>query len=225
MNRPHRYSGHTPHQRGAALFMALIFLLILTILGVFGMNVSRLENLMSGNAQFQTTALNNAEYVLVRAERDLTSIETALYNGTGTNPFIGTTTADQYHCANDDSCLRTTGDGDLITPASLNWTFGNNQVELPDINNDGSDTDGDSSADDGTGQYVIIDAGYDNATGECVTTQCMLEHLAGAQVHVFQVTAQSTSSRGAKRIIQSAFVTRPLPLVAPTPYSSETTSP
>jgi Tfp pilus assembly protein PilX len=218
MNQPHRRSGHTRHQRGAALFMALIFLLILTILGVFGMNVSRLENLMSGNAQFQTTALNNAEYVLVRAERDLTSIETALYNGTGTNPFLATNTEDtldQYFCANDDSCLRATGDGDLITPAALNWTFGNNQIELPDINNDRSNTDGDATYDDGTGQYVIIDAGYDNATGECATQQCMLEHLAGAQVHVFQVTAQSTSSRGAKRIIQSAFVTRPLPLVAP----------
>jgi len=215
MNRPHRCSGHTPHQRGAALFMALIFLLILTILGVFGMNVSRLENLMSGNAQFQTTALNNAEYVLVRAERDLKSIETALYNGTGTNPFIAAITTDQYYCANDDSCLRTTGDGDLIAPAALNWTFENNQIELPDINNDRSNTDGDTTYDDGTGQYVIIDAGYDNATGECATQQCMLEHLAGAQVHVFQVTAQSTSSRGAKRIVQSAFVTRPLPLVAP----------
>ena len=50
-----------PHQKGAALFMALIFLLILTILGVFGMNISRLENMMAGNNQFQTAALSNAE--------------------------------------------------------------------------------------------------------------------------------------------------------------------
>jgi len=204
-----------PRQRGAALFMALIFLLILTILGVFGMNVSRLENQMAGNAQFQTTALNNAEYVLVRAERDLKTIETDLYNGTGTNPFLGTDTGDAYYCANADSCLSATGDGNAINPASLNWTFGSNEIELPDINNDGSNTDGDSTADDGTGQYVIIDAGYDNASGECATQQCMLDHLAGAQVHVFLVTAESASSRGARRTVQSAFVTRPLPLVAP----------
>jgi Tfp pilus assembly protein PilX len=195
--------------------MALIFLLILTMLGVFGMNVSRLENMMAGNAQFQTTALNNAEYVLVRAERDLTTIETELYNGTGNNPFIGTVTDDAYYCANADSCLSATGDGNSIDPATLNWAFGSTQVELPDVGNDGSNTDGDSTTDDGTGQYVIIDAGYDNASGECATQQCMLEHLAGAQVHVFLVTAQSASSRGAKRIVQSAFVTRPLPLVAP----------
>jgi type IV pilus assembly protein PilX len=222
MNRHDRCSNLMPRQRGAALFMALIFLLILTILGVFGMNVSRLENLMAGNAQFQTTALNNAEYVLVRAERDLKTIETDLYNGTGTNPFLGTGdayTSDAYYCANADSCLSATGDGNAIDPASLNWTFGSNEIELPDINNDGSNTNpddpDDSGADDGTGQYVIIDAGYDNASGECATQQCMLEHLAGAQVHVFLVTSQSASSRGARRIVQSAFVTRPLPLVAP----------
>jgi Tfp pilus assembly protein PilX len=63
-----------PHQQGAALFMALIMLLVLTILGVFGMNMSRLENLMAGNAQFQTTALNNAEYALSRGVEDWKSV-------------------------------------------------------------------------------------------------------------------------------------------------------
>ena len=64
-------------QAGAALFMALIFLLILTILGVFGMNVSRLENLMAGNSQFQTTALNNAEYTLARGIEDIQLVESS----------------------------------------------------------------------------------------------------------------------------------------------------
>ena len=213
MNRPNQYLRHTTRQRGAALFMALIFLLILTILGVFGMNVSRLENLMAGNAQFQTTALNNAEYVLARGERDLQ----ALADAGGVNPFLTADATDQYFCANDDSCLRTSGDGDLINPAALTWTFSSTQVELPDVGNDGSDSDGDTNPDDGTGQYIIIDAGYDNGTGECVTQQCRQDILAGAQVHVFQVTARSTSSRGAKRIVQSAYVTSPLPLIGVTP--------
>jgi len=213
MNRPNQYSHYTSRQQGAALFMALIFLLILTMLGVFGMNVSRLENLMAGNAQFQTTALNNAEYVLVRGERDLQALADA---GTA-NPFLAEDTTDQYFCANDDSCLRTSGDGDLIDPADLVWTFSSIQVELPDVGNDGSDSDGDTNPDDGTGQYIIIDAGYDNGTGECITQQCRQDILAGAQVHVFQVTARSTSSRGAKRIVQSAYVTNPLPLIGVTP--------
>ena len=213
MNLPSQSSSYSSRQRGAALFMALIFLLILTILGVFGMNVSRLENLMAGNAQFQTTALNNAEYVLARAERDLL----ALVTSATANPFLVSTTTDQYYCANDDSCERATGDGDLINPAALVWTFANTTIELPDVDNDGSDTDGNSTPDDGTGQYVIVDAGYDNATGECLTQQCKQEVLAGAQVHVFQVTARSTSSKGARRIIQSAYVTLPLPRIGVTP--------
>lgn len=213
MNLPSQSSRYSSRQRGAALFMALIFLLILTILGVFGMNVSRLENLMAGNAQFQTTALNNAEYVLARAERDLQ----ALVTSTDANPFLVSTTTDQYYCANDDSCERATGDGDLIDPAALIWTFPSNTIELPDVANDSSDTDGNSTPDDGTGQYVIVDAGYDNATGECLTQQCKQEVLAGAQVHVFQVTARSTSSKGARRIIQSAYVTLPLPRIGATP--------
>ena len=213
MNLPSQSSSYSSRQRGAALFMALIFLLILTILGVFGMNVSRLENLMAGNAQFQTTALNNAEYVLARAERDLL----ALVTSATANPFLVSTTTDQYYCANDDSCERATGDGDLINPAALVWTFANTTIELPDVDNDGSDTDGNSTPDDGTGQYVIVDAGYDNATGECLTQQCKQEVLAGAQVHVFQVTARSSSSKGARRIIQSAYVTLPLPRIGVTP--------
>ena len=64
-------------QAGAALFMALIFLLILTLLGVFGMNVSRLENLMAGNTQFQTTALNTAEYTLARGIEEILLVESS----------------------------------------------------------------------------------------------------------------------------------------------------
>ena len=67
-------TGISSRQKGAALFMALIFLLILTILGVFGMNLSRLENMMAGNNQFQMAALSNAELAVDEAERDLTAM-------------------------------------------------------------------------------------------------------------------------------------------------------
>ena len=65
-------------QKGVALFMALIILLVLTILGIFGMNLSRLENLMAGNNQFQATALSNAELAVSAAEQAmLASLGTA----------------------------------------------------------------------------------------------------------------------------------------------------
>jgi hypothetical protein len=188
----HNTGNNHMRQRGAALFMALIFLLILTILGVFGMNLSRLENLMAGNAQFQTTALNNAEYTLVRGENDIRNLADA---GTS-NPFLKAADDDHYF------------DIGTIDPAALVWNFPSQEVLI------GRDLDDDDKADDGTGLYVIEDAGLDNTKGECTTYECKIAPLPGAVVQVFLVTAQSSSSRGAKRIVQSVVVTDPLP---PTP--------
>lgn len=198
-----QYEGFPAHrtQAGAALFMALIFLLILTILGVFGMNLSRLENLMAGNAQFQTTALNNAEFVLNIAEQDIISV-------TG-NPFNPDSASDHYYTTGAiDFNPATTGVIDR--PTDLVWTFNSVKVSLPDVNGDGSDTDGDSTADDGTGLYVIQDAGLDNSAGEDASVSGNTNPLAGAIVQVFLVSAQSGTSRGAKRIVQSVVVTDPL---------------
>jgi len=91
-------TGTSLRQTGAALFMALIFLLILTMLGVFGMNISRLENLMAGNNQFQTAALSNAELAVDVAERDLVEMS----NG-------GTKALCYYNKAT------------LVDPSPLNW--------------------------------------------------------------------------------------------------------
>ena len=170
------------YQQGAALFMALIFLLILTILGVFGMNLSRLENLMSGNAQFQTTALNNAEYVLARGDKDIEDIAK-----TGTVPFATWAADDHYYIVD------TTPGG---TPKDLVWPFTSQPVSLPD---------------GGTGDYVIENAGLDNTKGEDASYAGTVNPLPGAVVQVFRVTAKSESSRGAERIVQSVVVTDPLP--------------
>ena len=195
-------NSHATHlkQRGAALFMALIFLLVLTMLGVFGMNISRLENLMAGNTQFQTLALSNTEYVLVAAEADIKSVTS--------NPFDPDTAGDHYY-------PQTTVDFDSGTsgtqqPTDMVWTFNSAAVSLADINGDGSDTDGDSTADDGTGEYVIQDAGFDNNAGEDESVAGNMNPLAGAIVQVFLVSARSGASRGASRTLQSVVVTDPL---------------
>ena len=67
------------------------------------------------------------------------------------------------------------------------------------------------AADDGTGEYVIENAGLDNTKGEDASYTGTINPLPGAIVQVFLVTAQSESSRGAKRIVQSVVVTDPLP--------------
>lgn len=194
-------ANHTHRQTGAALFMALIFLLVLTVLGVFGMNLSRLENLMAGNTQYQTQALNNAEYILVAAEDDIKSIVG--------NPFDPDVAGDHYY-------TKTTIDFDGGTtgnqqPTDLVWTFASSAVSLPDLNADGIDTDGDTVADDGTGMYVIQDAGTDLTEAESISVEdSIMNPLPGAVVQVFLVTAQSGAARGAKRVLQSVVVTDPL---------------
>lgn len=60
-------------QRGLALIMSLVILLILTLLGVTSMNTSNLQTLMSSNSQYQTSALNVAENVANIAQAAVTT--------------------------------------------------------------------------------------------------------------------------------------------------------
>ena len=170
---------HISHagQRGAALFMALIILLVLTILGVVGMNVSKLENMMAGNIQFQTTALNDAEYVLTRGVEDIQGIADAGL------PYPFTS---YYYDISDTS----------VQPEKYVWSGFNTQtVTLPD---------GD------TGKYVIVYAGLFNADGEPTDYVSATSPLPGGAVDAFIVSAQSESSKGAKRTVQSVVATDPL---------------
>jgi type IV pilus assembly protein PilX len=52
---------HRHHQRGAALVVGLILLLVLTLLAVSGMNSASLEFVMAGNEQYRANAFSAAE--------------------------------------------------------------------------------------------------------------------------------------------------------------------
>lgn len=174
---PHKTQTPSSRQKGAALFMALIFLLILTILGVAGMNISRLENLMAGNALFQTTAFNDAEYTLARG------VERILQIRANNEPYPSAEAG--FHSIQDFG----------VDPEKLDWGgFTKQQVTVP-----GS----------GTGFYIIEDAGLENTD---VAKDVIKKFLPdpGATVQIFLVSAQSESSRGAKRIVQSVVVTDPI---------------
>jgi type IV pilus assembly protein PilX len=54
-------------QRGAALVVALLMLLVLTLLAISGMNSASLELAMAGNAQFQQNAFQASESGIERA--------------------------------------------------------------------------------------------------------------------------------------------------------------
>ncbi|UCC56655.1 MAG: hypothetical protein JSU75_02540 [Gammaproteobacteria bacterium] len=162
-------------QRGAALFMALIFLLVMTILGVFGMNISRLENLMAGNTQFQVAALSNAELTLAVGEQRIDNILGALpftdWNETG-DPFYD----------------RTATSTEVIDPHELNWGFAFQAV-------------------DSQSRYVIEYSGSELIPGEDESYEASATCPAGSCVWVFMATAQNETSRGAKRTVQSVYVT------------------
>ncbi len=72
MRGSHRVFDH--NQQGAALAIALIFLLVIALLGALSLNTSFLESLMAGNSQFQNRALYDAEYLLRVAENDLSRV-------------------------------------------------------------------------------------------------------------------------------------------------------
>ena len=55
-------------QQGVALVVALIFMLILTIIGISSMQGTSIQEKMAGNLRDQHTALNDAETALRRGE-------------------------------------------------------------------------------------------------------------------------------------------------------------
>src|SRR6266705_766926 len=55
-------------QLGVALVIALVFLLLLTILGITAMSTTSLEEKMAGNVKDRNSALQSAEIALVTGE-------------------------------------------------------------------------------------------------------------------------------------------------------------
>ena len=165
-------------QQGAALFMALIVLLVLTILGVFGMNMARLENLMAGNTQFQTTALNNAEAVLAVGEDDVEK------NVIGQCINWNNSDDDWYYDRTSDSLK-------IINPAEHEWTKFNYATIPAD--------DADASS-----RYVVEYAG--KYTDFKCSSKWGVDYADECRRFIFIVSAQNDASRGAKRTVQSVYV-------------------
>ncbi len=76
-----RSYGRAPHERGIALVVALVFLLMLTILGVTVMNTASLEGRMAGNTQETNRAFHAAESAIERVYTDGTIFLTLLTTG------------------------------------------------------------------------------------------------------------------------------------------------
>ncbi|RLA45093.1 MAG: hypothetical protein DRR42_19740 [Gammaproteobacteria bacterium] len=71
------HSSHFQKERGAVLVISLIFLLVMTLIGLTGMKTSVLEEKMAGNSRNQDLAFQAAETSLHGAEQYLEAIVTA----------------------------------------------------------------------------------------------------------------------------------------------------
>jgi type IV pilus assembly protein PilX len=165
-------------QQGAALFMSLIFLLILTILGVFGMGTSRLENLMAGNYQFQTASLSDAEVVISAAREYLTT----------TSPVPNPATAG--NCLN----LPLNDTVDNVPQLPKTWTGADTCTYTP------------ASGDAADYRYAIEYLG-DGVYPPDLTCSSGMGTGAAAPcpIKVYRITATNDGQRGAKRTVQTYY--------------------
>lgn len=85
----------TTRARGAVLFVGLIFLLLLTLLGITGMQVTVLQERMAGNFRIQHQAFESTEGQLIGGQGSVRDVLTALdqyatvasMNGSGEAPW------------------------------------------------------------------------------------------------------------------------------------------
>ncbi len=116
-NRLHRM------QRGAALVVGLVLLLILTLLAISGMTTATTELTMAGNSQYQTRAFQAAE----------TGIEQIIAAGTF-NPAVPTVTVtatldDQDEDTEDDDTYEAVTTAEGSAPPPPGYSFGTFSTE------------------------------------------------------------------------------------------------
>lgn len=69
MHKPEQYKYRDPRQRGAALIVGLVLMMVMTVLAVSTMSTSSLELTMAGNAQYKESAFQLAESGIANAWR------------------------------------------------------------------------------------------------------------------------------------------------------------
>tara|TARA_R110001592_G_scaffold52511_7_gene160664 strand:+ start:2336 stop:2956 length:621 start_codon:yes stop_codon:yes gene_type:complete len=85
-------------QQGSALIISLVMLLLLTMVGVTGMNMTSLEERMSGNYRDHEMAFQAAEAALVEAENFIESTDLTT-NDFYTSPACSTTNCFKADCS------------------------------------------------------------------------------------------------------------------------------
>lgn len=91
-----RLSNAPTRQDGLVLIMGLVFMIILTIIGISSLRSSQLTNIIISNNQTQMLALNRTEVMLKDGERDIDTItsdgSTKDFEQTGDHYYLNGTT-------------------------------------------------------------------------------------------------------------------------------------
>jgi type IV pilus assembly protein PilX len=125
---------HTRHQRGAALLTGLIFMVILTLLGITAARMAGLEERMSGNMRDRSLAMQAAEMALRDAERDIRGVGTTPRSPaiSGITGFLDTCNSDGTLDTDDDGLCDRRGAAPTYTNATITFpAFVWNSVNYP----------------------------------------------------------------------------------------------
>src|SRR5689334_20227370 len=113
-------TGPANPQRGVALLVALMFLIVLTLLGLAALRTTTLEERMAGGSRDYNTALQAAEAALRDAENDLkatgTTVGRIITTTSFPTAFIGT-----FGCNNVGLCIIDTQYRQLYNTATVDW--------------------------------------------------------------------------------------------------------
>lgn len=171
-------------QQGAALIVAMVILVLLTIIGVQGMETSSLENRMVGNMRDKTLAFEAAEAAMLEAEVFLKTItNVGSFDGDGGDGYYDNTLLDIW---NEVDWEGAGGNPNLSITAI---------VSIPDVYQPPQyviQFIGKSEEDDVSGGYGV-GGGYDSGQSQ-------------GDVGIFRVTARGTgSTEKAVVVLQSVF--------------------
>lgn len=178
-----------PCQRGAALIVALIMLLVMTILGITAMNSAVLQTFMSTSFQNQSVTLTGVENVVLAGERQIEQ-----FAATG----VPTPTPSHFFNLLDTPPMPASfSAGAIQFPAAsaseVQWGLG---FGVP------NEVMGPMSI---LGRYVIEYIGEFEVPGESIAEGGGLED---SRIHIFRVSARGVEQgRGGLRIVQTYYVT------------------
>lgn len=171
------------HQRGMVLVLALVFLLLLTIMGITALNTTSLEEKMTGNVKDRNLAFQAAESALILAESWIyTQIGKPIFPSNTTGLYVPSTA--------------TTPNWDT---AGI-WT-GGNVVAYP--NTPGQTGTGALGKINTQPRYIIEDMGEKQESGGSIVTNTSYKSWGTT---VLRVTARGTGGTDAAQVmLQSTY--------------------